>query len=92
VNAGSSTRIIAMIVGVILIVALAALFLSQCSSTLTAKKQGEVNKEQGQASVGAGQEAMNTLTNVSENVTAADRAVTQGQGEVRSAPETEKGK
>jgi cell division septation protein DedD len=89
---GFSTRVIAMIVGTIVIVVLAVLFLSQCSSTLTAKKQSEVSGAQGQASVGAGQVAVNTLSGVSENNAATDTALTQGQGEVRSAPEAEKGR
>lgn len=85
-------KVIAFVVGGLAIVVLVALLLSQCSSTKTANKQAEVSGAQGQASVGAGQEAMNTIANVTSNAAAADQAVTLGQGEVRSAPEADKGK
>jgi hypothetical protein len=85
-------KLILMAVAALAIVVAASIALTQCSSSKTAKKQSEVSGAQGQASVGAGQEAMNTIANVSENTAATDKAVTQGQGEVRSAPESEKGK
>lgn len=65
---------------------------SRCVGGKTADKQAEVAKEQGQASVGAGQEAMNTVANVAANQAAADAAVASGQSEVRAAPEAEKGR
>ena len=86
-----STRIIAMIVGAVLLLGIILFGLSECRAKQTASKQAEVSKEQGQASVGAGQEAMNTVSNVAANVAAADAAVTQGQNDVRGAPEAEKG-
>lgn len=87
-----TAKLIAIIVGVLVAVVLVGITLSQCSSSKTANKQAEVSGAQGQASVGAGQEAMNTVSNVAGNAAATDRAVTQGQGEVRTAPEADKGK
>lgn len=87
-----TAKVVALVAGAVTIVVLALLLLHQCSSTKTAKKQAEVSAAQGQASVGAGQEALNTVANVAENAAAADASVTQGQGEVRAAPEADKGK
>ena len=86
-----AAKLIAYIVAGIAIVVLAALVLSQCSSRKSADKQAEVSKEQGAAAVGAGQEALNTVSNVTSNQAATDASVAQGQGEVRSAPEAQKG-
>lgn len=89
--AGLSARIIAMIVAGAVLFALVAFGLNECRARQTASKQAEVSAGQGQASVGAGQEAMNTVSNVAGNAAATDAAVAQGQGEVRGAPEADKG-
>lgn len=85
-------RAIAAVVAGIVIVVLALLLLSQCNRTKTANKQAEVSQGQGQASVDAGQEALNTVSNVTGNAAATDATVAQGQREVSSAPEAEKGR
>lgn len=72
-------------------VVLLILYLSQCQSTKTAKKQNEVSSGAAGASIGAGAEAVNTIGNVAANGAATDAAVAQGQDEVRSAPEADKG-
>jgi hypothetical protein len=86
-----STRAIAMIVGAVLLIGVILFGLNQCRARQTASKQAEVSQGQGQASVGAGQEAMNTLSNVAGNVAATDAAVAQGQNDVRGAAEADKG-
>jgi cell division septation protein DedD len=84
-------KLIAIVVGAIVLIAAVSIVLTQCSSSKTAKKQDEVSGAQGQASVSAGQEAMNTVSNVASNQAATDQAVAQGQDEVRTAPEADKG-
>lgn len=84
-------RVILTVVAVALIVGALLFSLNRCQSSKTASKQAEVSQGQGQASVGAGQEAMNTVSNVAGNVAAADAAVAQGQNDVRGAPEAAKG-
>ncbi len=86
-----AVRLLIGIAGVIALIVGVSLFLTQCQSTKTAEKQAEVSAGQGEAAVGAGQEALNTVANVAGNVAATDQAVSQGQGEVRTAPEAGKG-
>jgi len=86
-----SARLIALVVGILLLIGIVAFALTQCSSRKTAEKQAEVSQGQAGASIGAGAEAGNTLSNVTANVAATDQAVVQGQSEVRAAPEAEKG-
>ena len=90
--AGLSTRIIAMIVGAVLLVGIILFGLSECRARQVADKQAEVSKEQGQASINAGAAAMNTVSNVASNDAATDASVAQGQSEIRNAPEGQKGK
>lgn len=84
-------RAIALAIGGAVLLFALILALGECQKARTAKKQAEVSQGQGQASVGAGQEAMNTVSNVSANSAATDATVAQGQGEVRSATEADKG-
>jgi FtsZ-interacting cell division protein ZipA len=86
-----SVRGIAMIVGAVLLVGIILFGLDQCRSRQTASKQNEVSHEQGSASVHAGADAMNTVSNVEANDAATDAAVAQGQAAIRNAPEGQKG-
>jgi hypothetical protein len=84
-------RVIAIVVVAAIVVALLLWGPAACRSIFANKKQAEVSKGQAGASISAGAEATNTLGNVAENAAAADAAVAQGQGEVRAAPEGQKG-
>lgn len=84
-------EVIGLVVGAIVIAVLAFLLLSQCDRRKTADKQAEVSEGQANAAIGAGQEAGNTVANVASNNAGTDQVVTQGQGEVRAAPEADKG-
>jgi hypothetical protein len=86
-----SARVVAIGVAGLALVLVILFGVNQCRSRQTASKQAEVSQGQGQASVGAGQEAMNTVSNVAGNAAATDATVAQGQGEVRGAPEAGKG-
>jgi hypothetical protein len=86
-----SARLIAIVVGAVLIIAALLWGPAACRSMHTAKKQAEISKGQEGAAVSAGAEAMNTVSNVAGNTAATDATVTQGQGEVRAAPEGKKG-
>jgi type II secretory pathway pseudopilin PulG len=87
-----ATRIIVMVVGAVILLIVASIALSQCSGRKTADKQAEVAKEQGQASVAAGQEAMNTVSNVAASDKATDDLVGMGQAEIAAATQGTKGK
>lgn len=87
-----STRIIAMIVMGLVILALVIFGVSQCASKKTAEKQAEVSEGQAGASIGSGSEAMNTVGNVANSDAATDAAVAEGQSAVRAAAEGQKGK
>jgi hypothetical protein len=63
-----------------------------CRSMQGMKKQAEVSREQGNASISAGAEAVNTVGNVSANAQATDDLVARGQADVRAAPDGEKGR
>lgn len=84
-------RVIAMVVFGAIILGLIVFGVSQCQSRKSAEKQAEVSKEQGQASVGAGAEAINTVGNVAGSDAATDAAVAEGQDAIRKAPEGLKG-
>lgn len=84
-------RAIAMLVAGILLVGLILFAVNSCNSGKTAKKQAEVSHEQGQASIGAGAEAVNTTGNVAAGDQATDDVVAQGQDAIRNAPEGQKG-
>lgn len=84
-------RVIATGILVLLIVLLVIFGVSQCSSRKSADKQAEVSKEQGQASVGAGAEAINTVGNVAAGDAETDASVSAGEAAIRNAPEGQKG-
>jgi FtsZ-interacting cell division protein ZipA len=85
-------KLIAMIVGGIILIGIILFGLNECRARQTADKQAEVSSEQGQASINAGATAINTVSNIASNDAATDASVAQGQSEIRSAPEGQKGK
>lgn len=86
-----TAKLIAILVGVALIVAALLWGPAACRSMKTAGEQAKISKGQEGAAVNSGAEAMNTVSNVEANSAATDATVSQGQGEVRSAPEGQKG-
>jgi hypothetical protein len=84
-------RLVAMIGTGIVIIVLALLLLSQCEKRKTVGKQAEVAKEQGQASVSAGEEAFNTAANIVASDTATDSEVARAQAEIAAAAKGQKG-
>lgn len=72
-------------------VVLAILFLGQCQSTKTAKKQAEVAEGQGGAAIGAGEEAGNVTANVAASDAETDALVGLGQAEIAAASQGSKG-
>lgn len=86
-----SRRIIAIAVLIGLVVLALLYGPAACNSIRGSKKQAEVSREQGNASINAGAEAVNTVGNVSANAQATDDSVAAAEDEVRSAPEGEKG-
>jgi hypothetical protein len=85
-----SIRVIATIIGIVLIVVLCLALLSQCQSAKTAKKQAEVSQGEAGAAIGSGAEAVNTLGGVISNDAATDAAVAQGKAAIHAAPEGQK--
>lgn len=84
-------RVIGTIVLSLLILAMIVFGVSQCQSRKSAEKQAEVSKEQGQASVGAGAEAINTVGNVAAGDAETDASVSAGEAAIRNAPDGQKG-
>lgn len=85
-------RIVAMIVGAVVIVLLFGLVLDQCSRKKTAGKEAEVAEGQAGAAVDSGAEAMNTVSNVAAADAATDALVGMGQAEIAAATQGSKGK
>lgn len=86
-----SAKLIATVLVALLVVAALLWGPALWRSMHTAKKQAEISKGQEGAAVNAGAEAMNTVSNVTGNAAATDATVAQGQGEVRAAPDGQKG-
>lgn len=85
-------RILAIIVGVVMLVLLFGLVLDQCSRKKTAAKQAEVAEGQSGAAVDSGSEAMNTVSNVAASDAATDALVGMGQAEIAAATQGTKGR
>jgi hypothetical protein len=81
-----------MIVAAVLLIGVILFAVNSCNSSKRAGKQAEVSREQGQASVGAGEEALNTVGNLAAGDQATDDQVASGQEAIRNAPEGQKGK
>lgn len=86
-----TAKAIAMIVGGLLLVAAIAFGVSQCQQRQSADKQAEVSREQGNASIGAGAEAVNTVGGIANSDAATDDTVAAGEDAIRNAPEGQKG-
>lgn len=86
-----SARLIAMIVGVLLIVGVAAFAVTQCSSSKTAGKRAEVSKGQAGAAIDAGSEAVNTAASIIASDSATDAQVAAAQREIAAAAAGQKG-
>jgi hypothetical protein len=84
-------RLIAMIVGVILLIVAVSLFLTQCQSNKHLKKQNEVSGGQAGAAIDSGAVAMNIVSNVATGDAATDEAVAAGQLEIARAAKGQKG-
>ena len=87
-----TTRLIAYIVGGLLIVGLILFTLNRCQSSKTAKKQPEVSAGQAGAAIGAGAEAVNTAAKVMASDDATDAQVAAAQAEIAAAAKGQKGK
>lgn len=85
-----TTRLIVMLVAAVLIVGVILFGVNQCQGRKSADKQAEVSREQGQASVGAGQEALNTVSNVAASDASTDASVAQGRAEIGAAAKGQK--
>lgn len=84
-------KLIAYIVGGLLIVGLVLLTLNQCHSGKTAKKQAEVSEGQAGASIASAAEAVNTAANIIRSDDATDAQVAAAQAEIAAAAEGQKG-
>lgn len=85
-------RTIALILGIVGIVAAILLFLNTCQSNKHLKAQNRVTNGAAGASIRSGAEATNTIGNVMANDTATDTAVAAGQAQIHAAPQGQKGK
>ncbi len=87
-----SARTIAALVAIIAVVLFLLWAPAAWRSGKTAKKQAEVSQGQAGASIDAGAEAANTMGNIIALGSETDDAVATGQGEVRAAPEADRGR
>ena len=86
-----SARVIALIVGGLLIVGLILFTFNQCQGRKTADKQAEVSKGQAGAAIGSGAEAVNTAANVMASDDATDAQVAAAHAEIAAAAKGQKG-
>ena len=84
-------RLIAMIIGALLLVGLIAFAVTQCSSSKTASKKAEVAEGQAGASITAGEEAVATAANILASDDATDAQVAAAQAEIAAAAKGQKG-
>lgn len=87
-----SARVIAMIVGAVVLVGLIVFGLSQCQSRKTADKRAEVAQGQSGAAISSGAEAVNTAADIIRSDDAKDAQVASAQAEIAAAAEGQKGK
>lgn len=86
-----TAKIIAYIVGGLLIVGLVLFALNRCQSSKTAEKQAEVSKGQAEASISSGAEAVNTAANIVASDDATDAQVAAAHAEISAAAKGQKG-
>ena len=84
-------KLIAYIVGGLLLVGLVAFGLSQCQGRKTAEKQAEVSEGQAGAAIDSGAVAMNIVSEVASGDASTDEAVAAGQAEIAAAAKGQKG-
>lgn len=84
-------RIIAMVVGVVILIVAAGIFLRSCQSAKTAKKEAEVAQGQSGATISTAEEVGNTVSNVAAGDAATDALVAGGQAEIAKAVKGQKG-
>jgi len=85
-------KLLATIAIPLIIVALLALVMNQCSLKKTAGKRAEVAEGQAGAAIDSGAEAMNTVSNVAAFDKATDALVGMGQAEIAAASQGQKGR
>lgn len=86
-----SARLIAMIVGGLVLVGLILFTLNQCQSRKTADKQAEVSKGEAEAAIGSGAVAIDTASKVIASDDATDAQVAVAQAEIAAAAKGQKG-
>lgn len=84
-------KLIAMIVGGLLLVALISFAVTQCSSGKRAKKQAEVAEGQAGAAIDSGAVAVATAANIIANDDATDAQVAAAKAEIAAAAKGQKG-
>lgn len=84
-------KLIAYIVGGLLLVGLIVFGLSQCQSRKTADKQAEVSKGEAEAAIGSGAVAIATASKIIASDDATDAQVAAAQAEIAAAAEGQKG-
>lgn len=85
-------KLIAYIVGGLLLFAAVMFGLNQCQSRKTADKQAEVSKGQAGASIDSGVVAVETASNIVASDDATDAQVAAAQAEIAAAAKGQKGK
>jgi hypothetical protein len=86
------TRPVMYAIGVALIILLVLGYLSQCSSTKTAKTQNRVNEGAAGAAIDSGVVAVETASNIVASDEATDAQVAAAQATIRAAAKGQKGK
>lgn len=84
-------KLIAYIVGGLLLVGLIAFGLNQCQSRKTADKQAEVSKGEAEAAIGSGAVAIATASNIIASDSATDAQVAAAQAVIAAAAKGQKG-
>ena len=87
-----AAKLVAYIIGGLLLVGIIVFGVRQCQSGKVAKKEAEVATGQAGAAIDSGSEAMNTVSNVAAADAATDALVGMGQAEIAAATQGTKGK
>jgi hypothetical protein len=81
-----SARVIAMVVGVIVLIAAVGLFVRSCDARRSRAAQTRMDNAQAEGRVKSEGEALNTIGNNADRADQIDQTVKEGSNEVRSAP------
>lgn len=84
-------RVIAMIVGGLVLLGVIVFGVNQCQSRKTADKQAEVSKGQAGASIDSGVVAVETASRIATSDDATDAQVAAAKAEIAAAAEGQKG-